>query len=217
MKSVYFLHVNRTAGRFFHKYVFRHIVRWSKDENIKLIRPNADPDDWTHWGWSSEIEDSSYIICLLRDPLECLISYHVAFSNVKTKSDLIERINSIENLQARSFITWKENKVDPHSDINFDKDLILNRLKRVNLLIDSKDINIKTIKSLREKICLDLNINSLPFDDGIKDTDEFRTEGVKDIYNSLSKSDINKIKKINYMDFELYEEAKKIFWTPVLD
>jgi hypothetical protein len=214
MESFYFLHVNRCSGRFFHRYFLKSFREEINKNNKEFIRPKTDIKGWTHWGWSSEIKESTYVMCILRDPILQFISYHVAFSNVKNKHDLLYNINLINNLSARNFLNWEDNKVNPSININFDKDLIFKRLSRVNLLINSDDVNINTLDKINKKISLDFNTPEIFLKKNILDTDDFRSSGVKEIYESLGENELYLIKEYNSIDIELYEKAKKLFWKP---
>jgi hypothetical protein len=96
--------------------------------------------------------------------------------------------------------------------VEFDKDLIMSRLKRVNLLIDSKDVSVETCDKIREKIASDLGVLYVKPYGNEQDTNNFKTNGSKEFYQSLTKEEIDLIKNINYMDVELYEAAKSLFF-----
>jgi hypothetical protein len=214
MESFYFLHVNRCSGRFFYKYLLKSLIEQINKNNKEFIRPKTDTKGWTHWGWASEIKESTYVMCILRDPILQFISYHVGFSNVKNKEDLLYNINLVNNLSSRNFLNWQDNRVNPSVNIDFDKDLIFKRLSRVNLLIDSEDVNIYTIDKINKKISLEFNVPEVVLEKNILDTDEFKSFGVKEIYESLNEDELSLIKKHNSIDIDLYEKAKTLFWKP---
>jgi hypothetical protein len=110
-------------------------------------------------------------------------------------------------------MTWKDDKVFVNTPMPINKNLVFERLDKVNLLLNSKDINIKTAGSIQQKIFKDLNINS----DTIvpeKDTNSFRTKGFDEFYNSFTQSQLDRVADLNSIDMELYEKAKKLFWKP---
>jgi len=212
MKSFYHLHVSRTNGRFFHRYILKDIIQASKSEDTKFLNPECPTENWTHHGWNNLISDDTYIICALRDPVEAIVSYNLSFSAIVDKEDFFNRIDLVTNIQSRSFIEWKNNKVDPHEDVELNKDLILSRLNRVNLLIDSKDININTYNKIKRKITDDLGFSDVKYFDDLEDTNQFMSYGVKEFCESLTEDEINRIKEVNSMDVELYEAAKSLFF-----
>lgn len=212
MKSFYHLHVSRTNGRFLHKYVLKDILQASKSHDKKFLIPEVIPENWTHHGWNDLIDDDTYIICSLRDPVEAIVSYNLSFSAIVNKEDFFNRINLVTNIQSRSFIRWEKNKVDPHEDVELDKDLILSRLRRINLLIDSKDINIDSYSKIKKKIADDLDFSGIGYPENLQDTNDFRGYGVERFIDSLTHEEIEAIKEANSMDVALYEEAKNLFY-----
>ena len=210
MKSFYYLHVSKAAGRIFYNYVIQDIIDATLDSDIKYLFPPA-PKNWTHHGWNSLISDDTYLICSLRDPVEAIVSYRIHHSNIRNKEDFFNRINEVTNIQSRSFIYWENNMVDPHVEIKFDKDLIMSRLKRINLLLDSKSIGMGTHNLIKEKIASEMGIKKSCYSER-EDTDIFKTPGVKEFCDSLTKEEIDIIKEVNYMDVELYEAAKSLFF-----
>jgi hypothetical protein len=224
MDSVYFLHINKTAGRFLYDYVIKP-SRFAIDLDYKFIIPKKS-NSWTHWGWTDLIQDSTYIIASLRDPVEVAISYYLhSFgedhdeeldslkSGLKSKYSFFYAMERITNIQSKNFMTWKDDKVFVNTPMPINKNLVFERLDKVNLLLNSKDINIKTAESIQQKIFKDLNINS---DTRVpeKDTNSFRTKGFNEFYNSFTQAQFDRIADLNSIDMELYEKAQTLFWKP---
>lgn len=211
MNSFYYLHVPKSAGRAFFKYVLKDIVG-SEEFNKKYLFPKSTDISYTHHGWHDLISDDTYLICSLRDPVEAMISYRIHHGGLDSKQHLFSTLDRITNLQSKNFVEWPGNKVDPESNIELDKELILQRLKRVNMILDSKDINIKNFNKIKERIAYDLGSIEKYYEEINEDTDEFRTKGVKEFCDSLTKEEKDIIKQVNYMDVELYEAAKSLFY-----
>jgi len=211
MKDFYYLHLGKTSGRFFRTYVLSELIKLSNDTNTRYLWPETDLEDWTHHGWHNLISDETYLICSLRDPVEVAVSYIMHHGGIKDKNDLFNQMAMHDNIQSKGFITWENNIVQFKSKVDFDKDLILSRLKRVDLVIDSKDINIKNYNTIKKKIASDI---SMPFVSYLEkeDTLDFKTPGVKELCESLTEEEIEIIKSINYMDVELYKAAKGLFF-----
>ena len=57
-----------------------------------------------------------------------------------------------------------------------------------------------------------MGLKNVHYDDKKEDTNKYRNNGVKEFCNSLTEKEIFKIKEINYMDVELYEAAKNLFY-----
>jgi len=213
MKDFYYLHLSKASGRFFRRYVLDDLIVLTRhaDNNMKYLWPETPVDDWTHHGWHDLISENTYLICSLRDPVEVIISYLMHHGGVNNKNDFFSRVRLNDNIQSKGFIRWEDNMVNPEAKVDFNKDLILSRLNRVNLVLDSKDINIKNYNKIREKIYSDLSIPVISYPEK-EDTTEFKTPGVQEFYDSLTEEEINIIKEINYMDVELYEAAKSLFF-----
>jgi len=213
MKDFYYLHLSKASGRFFRRYVLDDLIVLTRhaDNNMKYLWPETPVDDWTHHGWHDLISENTYLICSLRDPVEVIISYLMHHGGINNKNDFFSRVRLNDNIQSKGFIRWEDNMVNPEAKVDFNKDLILSRLNRVNLVLDSKDINIKNYNKIREKIYSDLSIPVISYPEK-EDTTEFKTPGVQEFYDSLTEEEINIIKEINYMDVELYEAAKSLFF-----
>ena len=207
VKSFYHLHVHKTCGRFFKTYVIKDIKQIITDSSPRSLPPN-----WSHYGWHNLISDNTYIVSSLRDPVEVSVSYMLQHYDIKNKDDFFQRMNKVNNIQSKHFINWENNMVDVEKQMGFDKNLILSRLQRVDLLIDSKDININSYNDIRKKIVSDMGLKNVHYDDKKEDTNKYRNNGVKEFCNSLTEKEIFKIKEINYMDVELYEAAKNLFY-----
>jgi hypothetical protein len=213
MRDYYYLHLSKTCGRFFYKNILRELLFNSRnyDNCIKYLYPKTPALNWTHHGWHDLISDGTYLICSLRDPVEVAVSYMLHHGGLEDRKDLFKMISKFNNLQSKGFIKWQDNMVDPSAQINFDKELIFFRLKRINFLIDSKDINIKTFNKIKKKIATDIYMTNVNYWE-IEDSLEFKTPGVKELLDSLTEEEISMIKEINYMDVELYEAAKSLFF-----
>lgn len=210
MKSFYYLHVPKASGRVFFKHVLKDLVE-SQELNTRYLFPKSDDITHTHHGWHDLISSDTYLISSLRDPVEAIVSYRIHHGGLDSKDHLLSTLGKVTNLQSKSFMTWEGNRVEPESKIELDRELILNRLRRVNLLLDSKDINIKNFNKIKERIAKDLGSIEKYYEDIKEDTDEFRTAGVKKFCESLTKEEIDLVKEANYMDVELYEVAKSLF------
>ena len=214
MKSYYYLHVSKASGRFFHYYIIDEIVRQSMDSknDIKYLLPASKEPGWTHHGWHDMISDDTYLICSLRDPVESMVSYILHHIELKDREHFFKVMDNINNIQSRSFLNWKNNEVSHTDKVEFNRETIMSRLRRINLLIDSKDVGMETCDKIRSKIAYDLGIKYTKPDNDEPDTNKFRTKGTKEFCDSLTEEEIDLIKKANYMDVELYEAAKSLFY-----
>ena len=213
MKNYYYLHLSKTSGRFFFENVLRELTFNSNayDDSAKYLYPEAPFPNWTHHGWLDLISDDTYLICSLRDPVEVAISYIMHHGGIDDRNNLLDVVVKFNNLQSKGFIRWPDNMVDPKAHVDFDKELIISRLKRVNLVLDSKDININTYNTIKKKIVSDIFIPNVDYWEQ-EEPVGISTPGVKEMCDSLTEEEIDMIKEVNYMDVELYEAAKSLFF-----
>jgi hypothetical protein len=212
VKSFYYLHVSKASGRFLYTYVLADLIEITRDSDIEYLFPPSSDPNWTHHGWNNLISDDTYVISSLRDPVEAIVSYRIHHGGLADKEHLMKTINKVTNIQYRSFLHWDDNRVDPHKEVAFDKDLMISRLNRVNMLLESKDINILNYKKIKKAIADNVGISGVSYENTYEDTNRFKSAGVKEFCDSLTEAEIDRIKEVNYMDVELYEAAKSLFF-----
>jgi hypothetical protein len=212
VKSFYYLHVSKASGRFLYTYVLADLIEITRGSDIEYLFPPSSDPNWTHHGWNNLISDDTYIISSLRDPVEAIVSYRIHHGGLADKEHLMETINKVTNIQYRSFLHWDDNRVDPHKEVVFDKDLMISRLNRVNMLLESKDINILNYKKIKKAIADNVGISGVSYENTYEDTNRFKSAGVKEFCDSLTEAERDRIKEVNYMDVELYEAAKSLFF-----
>jgi hypothetical protein len=118
-KSVYFLHVVKTGGRFFMKNILEPISSVLKNNGIQIIDSvpfqDGTPRKNRHVGWDNRIEDNTYIISFFREPASWACSWfsHIHYQRNKAL-DLNNRASIIKHidLSKEDFFSWaKEEKV----------------------------------------------------------------------------------------------------------
>jgi len=134
----------------------------------------------------------------------------------------IEKNNKwVSDYQSKNFF-YRENDLvvpicvfgcSPPLSINeFNKDEVLNNIKRTNLLIKSEDIKLNNFNNLMNKILIDLNIenkNKIKLTTNDINTNEKSFE----FYNNLSLKEIEYIESLNTLDLEIYN-TDSFFWDP---
>lgn len=68
----YFLHVPKTGGRFFTEYILKPIEKTLEESGIEILRLPAGVNK--HGGWHKDIDENTYVVSILRDPVEFLVS-----------------------------------------------------------------------------------------------------------------------------------------------
>jgi len=236
--KVYFLHIPKTGGRFFVKYILDPIEDILKENNIKVIKEKE--KDFPHSGWHKDIDDNTYIITLFRDPAEFFISAisHLIYEDsgllddgiVKKDSPILdidketlykelEKFKILQNFQSQNFILSPKNKIDiVKESVNyylknksFNSELAYERIKRVNLMIRQKDLKIMDYSKLIKKISEDLKIN-IEIELLNIDKENFKNNSSELLFNKLTKEDLEIIYK-NFLFDKKIHENDSLFWN----
>jgi hypothetical protein len=211
----------KTGGRFIRRNVLFPMKNQLNESGIELMVF----DDDSHKGWHSRIDDRTYIIHSVRDPVEHSVSYfaHIVCldnhgnmkeeynSNSLTVVDLIYELNhnkAFPNFQAKSYLHNENNRMEFYGNrVPFDYDLFNERKNRVNLFLDVKDIAGKELQ-IQKKIFTDLGMfYSEPKTRPAKSFLNFES---KDLFNKLSDKEKDMIRKYNRIDNDLYQNTN--FW-----
>jgi hypothetical protein len=120
----------------------------------------------------------------------------------------------ISNYQIKNFLykrtNFNQNPFDPRGTdpdfltIKIDKDLAIDRVKRVNILLKDTQLNYQTCNMVIKKILKDFNIKNSFYIDKEKEYDHNITKGSVELYNSLTKQDIDYLYNLNNLDSEIY-------------
>ena len=236
--KVYFLHIPKTGGRFFVKYILDPIEDILKENNIKVIKEKE--KDFPHSGWHKDIDDNTYIITLFRDPAEFFISAisHLIYEDsgllddgiVKKDSPILdidketlykelEKFKILQNFQSQNFILSPKNKIDiVKESVNyylknksFNSELAYERIKRVDLMIRQKDLKIMDYSKLIKKISEDLKIN-IEIELLNIDKENFKNNSSELLFNKLTKEDLEIICSNFLFDKKIYEDDS-LFWN----
>ncbi len=239
--KLYFLHIPKTGGRFFTKYIIRPIEKNLEQNGIKLVQlpPNVNK----HGGWHKDIDDRTYVVSVIRDPVEFFVSLvaHIASDQnglidhendqiVKNNStildidkqflfDKMEELKYLNNFQSQNFILTPEDnnfvtysrKMYNNFGLNIDTQLLYERVKRTNLLIRHTDLKSMDYSILVDKISDDLGIK-LNINTSIINKEIYKNNNSEFLLNKLNSEDIEKIYKNFMLDKEIYENDS-IFWT----
>jgi len=88
--------------------------------------------------------------------------------------------------------------------IKIDKVAAFNRIKSVNILLKDTQLNNQVCDTVIKKILKDFNITDSFYIDNKKKYDHNITKGSAELYNSLTKQDIDYLYNLNNLDSELY-------------
>lgn len=240
-KKIYFLHIPKTGGRFFTRYVIDQIETVLKKNNIELIR---DPENsFRHSGWHNDIDENTYVITIFREPIEFFVSAvsHIAYEKaglidnlndniVKEGSDILDidketlykalkRFKILKDFQSQNFVltpehgsnTVRESMKQYALNNKFDKDLAYERIKRVNLMIRQKDLKTLDYQKLIKKLSEDLDID-INIDLSNIDKDRYKNHSSEILLGKLDKEDIETFYNNFLFDKKIYED-NSLFWN----
>lgn len=217
-KTFYHLQIAKCGGTYMNNIFVHNLFKIFNDNDINYI------DGEYHLGWQ-DIENN-YTISCFRDPLKRTISHYAYYKNggqdgmpMTDVPNFIEWVKQNEemlsNYQIKNFLYTKKNfslnpfnpthGMDPDfMSINIDKDKAMSRIKSAQILLKNSQLNDNTCLSVMQQILDDFGLDQKSFIDYNKKYDHNITAGSKEIYDSLSSTDIDYIYSINSLDSEIY-------------
>lgn len=228
------MHIAKTGGRHvlnsIIKPIYSNIKKAGKQQiiyptDLKESDPNFSLDSkfQRHGCWRKEIDKNTYVVSILRDPIETVVSIFSQMYQEHNGNFIEEKIidkNKFKEVDKNEFIKWlTENKhynnfqfKNFSNPVEVDFDIIgRERVKRTNLLLDFKHIgNNDYLEKAYNRICLDLDIEMI-YPVFIEKNEDFFNPLSKIIYSSLDKQDIDLIRGIIDIDIQMYE-SKDLNW-----
>lgn len=204
-------------------------------------------DHYPHQGWKNSITDKTYTVTILRDPIERAVSnfsfniinlFKQTFGNSYKINFLkdsfikyVEQDQSAINCYAKNLLHDLSDLKERHDlfkiKLMYEDDnikdpknieLIFNRLKKINLILDTETFNIIDRKLIGEKISEDIGCNKSVFPSGINHKTPFwpqyTNQESKDLYSLLNDDDKDYLKGYFGLDYQIYD-AKDLFWNTV--
>jgi len=247
--SFYFLHMAKCDGRRFIDIFVNPLIK--SNPNLKCYteyytkqhewtqsnNPLAREEDMAHQGWDLRISESTYIVSILRDPIERAASWYAMVVDNKVKIKLNSRKETNLHLDKNKFIDFVKNNTRFHnyyskmilndftnnSSVIFDNSqlkneenikLVMSRFKRINLLFRMKDFSYIDNVSLSEKITKDLDCNIFyPDSEKSKKSNPYTLPASKMLYESLTEQDKNILSEYLNIDYAIYNDDS-LFWKP---
>ncbi len=229
--SLYFLHIPKTAGRYFTHNVVVPLAPIIKEYGI---HSHYNRDTYVaHQFWADFINENTYVASLLRDPVEHMVSLYSHFSvlndgaqhripigaeeyNKDAMFEWMSRNNdTVKNIQSKNFLIKSVDGGFIYSpetrDCIVTKDIIFDRLKNVSLLIKSEDLTLKNTKNVYNKILTDLNIPLTPITQKIQSRANSWNPDSTRIYASLTDKEKEKILEFNSIDAEVYNTSSLFY------
>jgi hypothetical protein len=238
--KIYFLHIPKTGGRFFTKYILEPNEAILKENGIDLIKLPANV--MRHGGWHKDIDEKTYIISVLRDPVEFFASLTahmfvdenglmdnknnqiIIDQSITLDIDkeylfnTIEELEYLKNFQSQNFTLTPSNtsfigcsrKNYNKFGTEIDTELLYERIKRTNLMIRHTDLKSMDYSVLINKISDDLGVK-LGLDISFMDKELYKNNSSKILFEKLSTKDKEKIYNSFLLDKEIYENDS-LFW-----
>ena len=215
--SFYHLQIAKCGGTYLNNMIVHQLFDILESNNVPYI------DGEYHLGWK-EIQNN-YVISSLRDPVKRTVSHYAYWKNGGQNGPIPENIPSfmvwvdrnrdfISNYQIKNFLYTRTNfdlnpfdprGVDPDFlTIEINKDLAIERIKSVNILLKDTQLNYQACNTIMKKILKDFNLNNKFYIDDTKIYDHNITKGSKELYDSLTKQDIDYLYNLNNIDSEVY-------------
>lgn len=239
--KVYFLHIPKTGGRFLTKYILRPMEKGLQDNKIELVQ--VQENVMQHGGWSSIIDDQTYIISVFREPAEFFVSavchmvasqkglidevnWHILKDNDQmlsvSKDNLYEALSKwyyINNFQSQNFILQPtEKSIIQQSTIDRQRDPIIDKslvYKRVNRT--NLMIRHKDLKEMDYSLLVKKISTDLGVDIVIDlsniNKQHFKNHASETLFNSLTQEDKDTINSKFELDNEIYNNDS-LFWKP---
>lgn len=213
-RRVYHLHIPKTGGQYISSTILMPLSKSFNDNNVNNVA-------YGHAAWKN-ITDDTYIISSFRNPAQRTVSHfcyylksHLNTENIEpNKQNLFQWIEQnksyISNFQSKNLIYEKSQINTPFffiKDTEFlkinsiDQVVLLNKIKRIDLLLKSENLSKEYAKTAQNKICADLKINKELVDEGT-----FFNENKEslNLYSDLSLKEIDYLFNINNIDSEIY-------------
>ena len=215
--SFYHLQIAKCGGTYLNNMIVHQLFNILKNNNISYI------DGEYHLGWK-EIENN-YVVSSLRDPVKRTVSHYAYWKNGSQNGIIPENIPNfmvwvernidfISNYQIKNFLykrtNFNQNPFDPRGvdpdflAIKMDKNLAIERIKSVNILLKDTQLNNQSCNTIMKKILKDFNLSDSFYIDNKKKYDHNITKGSIELYTSLTKQDIDYIYSLNNIDSEIY-------------
>jgi hypothetical protein len=208
--------------------------------NLQMVSPlmgdwdGSGSNHYPHQGWDKNITDSTYIVTILRDPIERAVSFY-SFSMVSLLKDKFGSNYKKIHLSKEEFIKYFEKEDILHNfycknflhDVSslqgryllYDNGALKNpenlkiiddRIKRTNLFIKAENFKDSSMKNIGEKIAADIGCRIPVFPLKVNHKKDlwhtYTYPESKTLYSSLDDSDKEYLKKYFELDYYYYEK-----------
>lgn len=229
--SFYFLHIPKTAGRFFTHNV---VVPLREPLINNGIHSFYDRENYVaHQHWGNFITKDTYVTSIIRDPIKHAVSSYCHFTMLDAgaqrtvplaldefnKIDMFKwweyHLDFISNQQCKNFliedpgirkdgtkIGYGNSQVMKNCTVT--KEIILKKFEDVSLLIKSENLSLQNVNKIHNKILNDFGITDFKINHKIQKASNYWNPDSTRIYNSLDKKDKERILSYSPVDSEIY-------------
>jgi len=206
-RNIYFLHIAGTGGRALKEYVLNPLL----NKNLEIVGK--------HNEWSDFIDNKTYIICILRDPVKHSCGFYLHFINkekngtdVKSQFlDYYRNTKQLHNFQSQNLLFSGQNFNYAKGE-HFNKDIMLidenllqERIDRIDLLV-SQDLLRYNIQQIAHTLADDLDLKYIEV--GNVDKYKYSNGDSNTLYNSLTEDEKEEIKRYNSIDYKIYSQLR---------
>lgn len=229
--SFYFLHIPKTAGRFFTHNVVVPLREVLLSNGFHTFYDRETYIAHQHWG--SFITPETHVTSLIRDPIKHAVSSYAHFTMLDSgaqrtvpvgaegydKYDMFKwweyHLDYISNQQCKNFLIEDPGKDEDgkkygygNSPImkscNVTKEIMLKKFDDVALLIKSENLQLPNIKKIHNKILSDFGIPQTNINHKIQKASNYWNPDSTRIYNSLTEKDKERLLSYSPIDAEIY-------------
>jgi hypothetical protein len=237
--SFYFLHIPKTAGRFFTHNIVVPLRETLLENGIHTFYDRETYVAHQHWG--KFIDKNTYVTSIIRDPIKHAVSSYCHFTMLDSgaqrrvplnldefnKHDMFKwweyHLDFISNQQSKNFLIEDPGTREDGSKIGYGrsqimkdcvvtKEIILKRLEDVSLLVKSEELSLKNVNNIHKKILNDFNIHNFEINHKIQKASNYWNPDSTRIYNSLDKKDKEKLLSYSPIDAEIYN-TESLFYN----
>ena len=225
-KTFYHLQIAKCGGTYLNNMVINPISNILLNNNINII------DGKYHIGWQEA--EKIYIVSSLRDPVKRTVSHYTYrykdFSYISNNDtlnfiDWVKKYkNFISNYQIKNFLytydptllKYNLNLFVPEKNKDFmsvelNKNFAIEKVKKINVLLKDSQLNDKVCNSVAKKILKDFDILGDIKINKNKQHDNNVNKHSLEIYNKLTKKEIDYLYEINNIDSEIYFSEELYF------
>lgn len=225
-KTFYHLQIAKCGGTYLNNIIINQISDILLNNSIKVI------DGEHHLGWQEK--EKTYTVSCLRDPVKRTVSHYaynylnLPYSDNENNSSFIGWVKKYEkfisNYQVKNFLYTRNvsllksspNIFVPEQNKKFmlvelDKTFAMEKISKINILLKDTQLNYKTCENIGKKILKDFNIIDNIKINKNKEHDHNINKLSLQIYNNLTKKEIDYLYKINSLDSEIYFSEELYF------